>query len=68
MERCNVFKCAMAFLCNLFIAFFILLCLTSCEYEKATTPDRKFVKIGLSSPSDNSKTQTITDTVKWQKE
>lgn len=48
--------------------FFILLCLTSCEYEKATTPDREFVKFGLSSPSDDSKTQTITDTIKWQKE
>ena len=68
MKRCNMFKCAMAFLWSLFIAFFILLCLTSCEYEKATTPDRKFVKIGLSSPSDDSKTQTITDTIKWQKE
>lgn len=65
MERCNMFKWAMTFL---FIAFFILLCLASCEYEKATTPDMEFVKIGLSSPSDNSKTKTITDTIKWQKE
>lgn len=63
-----MFKCAMAFLWSLFIAFFILLCLTSCEYEKTTTSDRDFVKIGLSSPSDNSKTQTITNTIKWQKE
>ena len=68
MERCNMFKCAMAFLWSLFIAFFILLCLTSCEYEKATTSDIDFVKIGLYSPSDNSKTQTIINTIKWQKE
>ena len=68
MERYNMFKCTMAFLWSLFIAFFILLCLASCEYEEATTPDREFVKIGLSSPSDNSKTKTITNTIKWQKE
>jgi hypothetical protein len=58
----------MAFLWSLFIAFFILLCLASCEHKKATTSDREFIKIGLSSPSDNSKTQTITNTIKWQKE
>lgn len=68
MERCNMFKCEMVFLWSLFIAFFILLCLTSCEYEKAITPDKEFVKIGLSFPSDDSKTQTITDTIKWHKE
>ena len=38
MERCNMFKCAMAFLWSLFIAFFILLCLTSCEYEEPIKP------------------------------
>ena len=60
-----MFKWAMTFL---FIVFFILLCLASCEYEKATIQNREFVKIGLSSPSDDSKTQTITNTIKWQKE
>ena len=63
-----MFKCAMAFLWSLFIAFFILLCLTSCEYEKPITPDKEFVKIGLSSQSDDSKTQTIIDTIKWHEE
>ena len=63
-----MFKCAMVFLWSLFITFFILLCLTSCEYEKPITPDRKFVKIGLSSPSDDSKIQIITDIIKWHKE
>lgn len=63
-----MFKWIIDFLWSLFIVFFILLCLTSCEYEKAITSDREFVKIRLSSPSDNSKTKTITDTIKWQKE
>ena len=40
-----MFKCAMAFLCNLFIAFFILLCLTSCEYNQVITPDSEVVQI-----------------------
>ena len=39
-----MFKCAMAFLWSLFIAFFILLCLASCEYEEAITPDIGSVK------------------------
>ena len=39
-----MFKCAMAFLWSLFIAFFILLCLTSCEYEEPVKPDRGSVK------------------------
>lgn len=60
-----MFKWAMTFL---FIAFFILLCLASCEYEKAITPDKEFVEVGFSFPSNNSKTKTITDTIKWQKE
>ena len=47
MERCNVFKCAMAFLWSLFIAFFILLCLTSCEYNQVITPDSEVVQIRL---------------------
>lgn len=42
-----MFKCAMAFLWSLFIAFFILLCLTSCEYEEAITPDNEVVQIKL---------------------
>lgn len=42
MERCNIFKWAMTFL---FIAFFILLCLTSCEYNKVITPDSEVVQI-----------------------
>ena len=44
MERCNMFKCAMAFLWSLFIAFFILLCLTSCEYEEPIKSDIGSVK------------------------
>lgn len=44
MERCNMFKCAMAFLWSLFIAFFILLCLASCEYEEAVKSDIGSVK------------------------
>ena len=44
MERCNMFKCAMAFLWSLFIAFFILLCLTSCEYEESAKSDIGSVK------------------------
>lgn len=44
MERCNMFKCAMAFLWSLFIAFFILLCLTSREYEEAVKSDIGSVK------------------------
>ena len=51
-----MFKWAMTFL---FIAFFILLCLASCEYEKAITPDKEFVEVGIS---------ISIDTVKWQKE
>ena len=42
-----MFKCAMAFLCSLFIAFFILLCLTSCEYNQEITPDSEVVQIKL---------------------
>ena len=59
-----MFKWAMTFL---FIAFFILLCLTSCEYEKAITPDKEFVKVGISL-SLNRETRATIDTVKWQKE
>lgn len=40
-----MFKCAMAFLWSLFIAFFILLCLTSCEYNQVITPDSEVVQI-----------------------
>ena len=47
MERCNMFKCAMAFLWSLFIAFFILLCLTSCEYDQVITPDNEVIQIKL---------------------
>ena len=42
-----MFKCAMAFLWSLFIAFFILLCLTSCEYNQVITPDSEVVHIKL---------------------
>lgn len=59
-----MFKWAMTFL---FIAFFILLCLASCEYEEATTPDKEFVKVGISL-SPNRETRATIDTVKWQKE
>lgn len=59
-----MFKWAMTFL---FIAFFILLCLASCEYEKAITPDKEFVKVGISL-STNRETRATIDTVKWQKE
>ena len=62
-----MFKCAMAFLWSLFIAFFILLCLTSCEYEKPIIPDKEFVKLEISI-SPNLETQTIIDIIKWQKE
>lgn len=62
-----MFKCAMAFLWSLFIAFFILLCLTSCEYEKPITPDKEFVKLEISL-SPNCGTRATIDTVKWQKE
>lgn len=47
MERYNMFKCAMAFLWSLFIAFFILLCLTSCECDQVITPDNEVVQIKL---------------------
>ena len=47
MKRCNIFKCAMAFLCSLFIAFFISLCLASCEYNQVITPDSEVVQIKL---------------------
>lgn len=40
-----MFKCAMAFLWSLFIAFFILLCLTSCECDQVITPDSEVVQI-----------------------
>lgn len=40
-----MFKWTMAFLWSLFIAFFILLCLTSCEYNQVITPDSKAVQI-----------------------
>ena len=62
-----MFKCAMAFLWSLFIAFFILLCLTSCEREKAITPDKEFVKFGTSL-SPNIETRATIDTVKWHEE
>ena len=69
MERCNMFKCAMAFLCSLFIAFFILLCLISFEreHEKAITPDKEFVELEISLTL-NYETRATIDTVKWQKE
>ena len=60
-----MFKCAMAFLCSLFIAFFILLCLTSCEYEEPIKPDKEFVELEFPLPPE---TRATTDTVKWQKE
>ena len=50
MERCNMFKCAMAFLWSLFIAFFILLCLTSCEHEKTIKLNRRSVKCYIFGP------------------
>lgn len=62
-----MFKCAMAFLWSLFIAFFILLCLTSCEYEKPITPDKEFVKLEISI-SPNIETRATIDTVKWHEE
>ena len=62
-----MFKCAMAFLWSLFIAFFILLCLTSCEHEKLITPDKEFVELEISL-SPNHETRATIDTVKWQKE
>ena len=55
-----MFKWAMTFL---FIAFFILLCLASCEYEKAITPDKEFVEVGISL-SPNRETRATIDTVK----
>ena len=70
MERCNAFKCAMAFLCGSFIIIFICLCLASCEYEKAITPDKEFVKVGisLSNTTGTTGTQATTDTTKWHEE
>lgn len=62
-----MFKCTMAFLWSLFIAFFILLCLASCEYDPVITPDKEFVKVGISL-SPNYETRVTIDTVKWQKE
>jgi hypothetical protein len=62
-----MFKCAMAFLWSLFIAFFILLCLTSCEYEKPITPDKEFVELEISLPP-NYETRATIDTVKWHEE
>ena len=47
--------------------FFILLCLTSCEYEKPITPDKEFMKLGISLPP-NYETRATIDTIKWQKE
>lgn len=67
MERCNAFKCAMAFIWGLFIVIFVGLCLTSCEYEKAITPDKEFVKVGISL-SPNRETRATIDTVKWHEE
>lgn len=67
MERYNMFKWTMAFLWSLFIAFFILLCLASCEYEKAITTDKEFDTLWISL-SPNYETRTTIDTVKWQKE
>lgn len=40
-----MFKWTMAFLWSLFIAFFVLLCLTSCEYDQVITPDSEVVQI-----------------------
>ena len=42
-----MFKWVTAFLWNLFIAIFILLCLTSCEYNQVITPDSEVVQIKL---------------------
>ena len=67
MERYNMFKCAMAFLWSLFIAFFILLCLTSCEYKEPIKQDKEFDTFWISL-SPNYETRTTIDTVKWQKE
>ena len=63
-----MFKCAMAFLWSLFIAFFILLCLTSCEYKEPITPDKEFVKLQISLTPNYCGTRAAIDTVKWQKE
>lgn len=57
---------ALIFLWCLFMVIFIGLCLKSCKYEKATTPDSEFVKVGFF--SNDNETRTSTDTVKWQKE
>ena len=68
MERCNMFKCAMAFLWSLFIAFFILLCLASCEYKEPITPDKEFVKLQISLSPNYCGTRATIDTVKWHEE
>lgn len=57
----------MFFLWGTFIIIFICLCLASCEYEKATTPDKEFVKVGITL-SNTTGTQASTDSTKWQKE
>ena len=61
MERCNMFKCAMAFLWSLFITFFILLCLASCEYEEPIKP----TQVGTFSPSNAHDPSNDVDIIAW---
>ena len=51
-----MFKCAMTFLWSLFIAFFILLCLASCEYEEPVKSDIGSVKDTVSMVLETQKT------------
>ena len=62
-----MFKWTMVFFGVCSLHFFILLCLTSCEYEKAITTDKEFDTLWISL-SPNYETRTTIDTVKWQKE
>ena len=68
MENYKMFRCAMFFLWSMFIAFFILLCLTSCKYEKITNKDGEFVKFTILPSQEELNTLMDTDTLKWPKE
>lgn len=61
MERYNMFKWTMAFLWSLFIAFFILLCLASCEYEEPIKP----TQVETFSPSNAYDPSNDVDIIAW---
>lgn len=63
-----MFRCAMFFLWSMFIAFFILLCLTSCKYEKTVNKDGEFVKFTILPSQEELNELMDTDTLKWPKE